>query len=75
MGNILKKILHKDIKYVIFNNDDECPICINNMDEINTVILECGHKFHASCMFTSIKTNFHKCPLCRKKIRFHKIKK
>ena len=44
--------------------DEECSICLNTFDnEIS--ILDCGHKFHTSCIerWSQIKPT---CPLCRK---------
>ena len=36
--------------------------------EKNFIVTDCGHHFHASCLFKSLEKN-NKCPLCRKKIK------
>jgi hypothetical protein len=33
--------------------------------EINVTTLECGHKFHLTCLLNCIATNTKTCPLCR----------
>jgi len=43
----------------------ECPICMDCIGEKNCVTTECGHKFHANCMFKNIDKNGFKCPCCR----------
>jgi len=44
----------------------ECPICYDVITEnTNTVITECGHKFHTNCLMTNIAHNGFGCPCCR----------
>ena len=48
----------------------ECVICF---DEItcgasNTVVTECGHKFHTNCLMKSVAFNGYGCPYCRTKM-------
>ena len=44
----------------------ECPICLDNINtEKNCVTTECGHKFHASCLLSSVAHSNFACPCCR----------
>lgn len=43
----------------------ECSICFDEIGAINTLVTECGHKFHASCVFKSFVNGTFGCPLCR----------
>ena len=44
----------------------ECPICMDCLDyESNCIVTECGHKFHANCLMTSVAHNGFGCPCCR----------
>ena len=48
---------------------DECPICMDAIDpDRNCVTTECGHKFHAKCLFENISRNGFDCPCCRGKM-------
>jgi hypothetical protein len=48
---------------------DECPICMDAIDSArNCVTTECGHKFHAKCLFENISRNGFDCPCCRGKM-------
>lgn len=57
--------LMKQLKSV--NNEDleseECSICLETL-ETNTIITNCEHKFHATCIKQVIVTT-NICPLCR----------
>jgi len=47
-----------------------CPICIDEINENenkNISVTECGHTFHTSCLLNSIKRN-NTCPMCRNKL-------
>jgi len=44
---------------------DECPICMDVIGDKNCITTECGHKFHATCMFKNVGHNGFKCPCCR----------
>lgn len=51
--NILKKM-------------EDCPICLNVLDETNSIITSCIHAFCKNCIFSYITTEKEVCPLCRK---------
>jgi hypothetical protein len=48
----------------------DCPICLEKIQENkDNCCLECGHKFHLSCIFELYNQNQefnNKCPMCRK---------
>ena len=48
-------------------SQENCPICLDEIKEKNFSVTGCGHKFHTTCLITSIKTN-NNCPLCRTQI-------
>ena len=68
-----KIILHCNWKWDIFNND--CAICRNSIcesinsnsksDEDGSVVGECGHAFHYTCILSWLN-NKNICPLCTK---------
>ena len=72
MGSIITKIINinKKQQYVEFNNDNICPICLEDMDIHNIIVLDCYHKFHANCIFNSMANNNSTCPMCREKIKY-----
>jgi len=44
----------------------DCPICMEPIDgKKNSVVTECGHKFHCSCLMKNSCHNGFDCPLCR----------
>ncbi len=46
--------------FVVNNPEIKCSICLSRTKDFKT--LECGHRFHFSCL---VKTTSGKCPLCR----------
>lgn len=44
--------------------DSTCCICLNEL-ESDTHTLDCGHKFHTSCVITWFRSNNDTCPMCR----------
>jgi hypothetical protein len=50
---------------------ENCCICFDELSETNKVTLECGHRFHFSCILRTDRTENRKCPLCR--TRYAKI--
>ena len=44
----------------------ECPICMDEIDITkNSVITDCGHMFHCSCLMQNAVYNGFVCPYCR----------
>ena len=57
---------------------NDCPICLEKMEENNVFVTNCNHKFHISCIYPWIlyscddyRTKWT-CPLCRKVLPFYK---
>ena len=51
------------------SEQEECPICMSCMDLTkNCVTTDCGHRFHASCLMTSVAHTGFGCPYCRAKM-------
>ena len=46
---------------------NECPICYEEMDESNSIITNCNHKYHKDCLNVWAKKH-NSCPICRKKL-------
>ena len=71
-------------KYNIFtqleekiNDDDTCPICLEELKDLTTSITPCGHIFCSGCLIKSNNTNHmskNKCPMCRFNYRVEEIK-
>jgi hypothetical protein len=50
------------------HQEEECPICLDDVKCIKIVKLNCSHKFCVSCVIKSIKSNRkhnYECALCR----------
>ena len=43
----------------------ECPICYEIIENTNSVVTECGHKFHTKCLMANVAHNGFSCPCCR----------
>ena len=43
----------------------ECPICFDQITNVNCVTTECGHHFHTSCLMKNTAMNGYGCPYCR----------
>lgn len=43
----------------------ECPICFDQITNVNCVTTECGHHFHTSCLMKNTAINGYGCPYCR----------
>lgn len=51
-----------------WEQEEECPICLDNVKSTKFVKLNCNHRFCIKCVIKSIKTNkkkIHSCALCR----------
>ena len=48
----------------------ECVICYDTIQEgkCNSVVTECGHKFHTNCLMKNVAFNGFGCPYCRTKM-------
>jgi hypothetical protein len=76
-----------NLNFKIYNdNDNECCICLTNINNneynddndelhvinnINLLLLECGHYFHLYCIYNPVNNNLNiqNCPLCRENIK------
>ena len=52
----------KHSKKYIFDKEEECPICFEQMDDVEYPLLDCGHWIHIECVLNS---NQLQCPVCR----------
>ena len=43
---------------------DECPICMEGLNLVDTFTTRCGHMFHGTCMLIHTQTK-KICPMCR----------
>jgi hypothetical protein len=53
------------------NNENECPICMDNMGDNNYIVPYCKHKVCIPCFIRTVKQNnkmCNNCCLCREKI-------
>jgi|AntAceMinimDraft_18_1070375.scaffolds.fasta_scaffold09848_3 hypothetical protein len=53
--------------------NDNCPVCVEHINERNYVVPNCGHKICINCFVTNFTLNHDKpcgknCSLCREKI-------
>ena len=53
------------------NQDNECPICLNIIEENDLCITNCDHFFCLECLNQWIKIN-NNCPTCREEIISYK---
>ena len=52
----------------IYNKDEDCPICFENMCNTLVSSTSCNHHFHKSCLeqqFSSTHLNRFSCSICR----------
>lgn len=62
----------KTISMENIKNDEECPICMNEIDYLNTIKTECEHTFCSDCLINYMNTNTRSivsCPMCRHNIK------
>lgn len=66
--NHIRNMSNEDLFFVDKEPMTECTICMEMINDTDKTVLKCGHKFHASCMFSSVIANNNNCPLCRTNI-------
>jgi hypothetical protein len=64
---ILQKNIHKKLEH--------CPICLDTLECINTIITKCGHAFCKKCIFSYITLEKEMCPFCRETYTYEHIVK
>ena len=65
MGSPLQIDLSKVIKSPVINiKNQDCPICMQKIEETNSAVTSCGHCFCLSCIIKAGRRN-NDCPLCR----------
>ena len=47
------------------NSKNECCICMENINDTNYTLTQCGHIFHSSCIIKNVFNNGYSCPMCR----------
>jgi hypothetical protein len=47
------------------SEEDNCPICLDKMNNNNHIVTSCGHHFHASCLIKHTLLCHNSCPCCR----------
>jgi hypothetical protein len=76
LGSITKQDVSlediQNVDIVIDDSDDEnaCVICLEDLDDIQSIHFHCGHIFHIHCILEWIYSLFQKnadisCPICR----------
>ena len=50
----------------------DCKICLEEINESNIGLTECGHFFCFSCIYKNLKYS-NKCPTCRSSISYEKV--
>jgi len=48
-------------------NDGQCPVCLEDSNEPDTMLLPCAHAFHGDCILPWVENSFS-CPMCRTEI-------
>ena len=49
-------------------DSDCCIICLVELEDTDTLVLKCRHKYHESCLFEWLRQN-PLCPMCRRNFR------
>ena len=60
------------------NYSEQCNVCLDSIDESNTVTLKCGHKYHYDCILNTYKmfsSKKRECPYCRNSSGLLELKK
>ena len=48
---------------------DECPICLEELKTKKSIKTSCDHTYHEECMNVSLESSL-KCPMCRKEFQY-----
>lgn len=59
--------LRNELKKVVIKSDGQCPICMEEILDVDKVVTKCGHVFCASCLFQNIASSTN-CPMCRESL-------
>ena len=66
-------------KFILQKNIDkrleDCPICIDSLENTNVIITNCGHAFCKKCIFSYIVLEKELCPICRETYTYEHIVK
>ena len=48
-------------------SESTCAICLEEMSDVNNIVVNCGHRFHADCFLNYSRTQNSSvvCPICR----------
>lgn len=59
--------LRNQLRQVEIKTDGQCPICMEEILNVDKVITKCGHVFCGSCLFQNLGTSTV-CPMCRENL-------
>ena len=63
-----KKIENQSLKRISSDKEILCPICLEEFNSENQIILSCSHVFHSKCLKSFEQhTKIKMCPICRRK--------
>jgi hypothetical protein len=66
---LINNLLPIQRKIIIYNKiikeEEQCPICLNDLNCSNYIITNCGHAFCRECIFKYITLESETCPICR----------
>ena len=63
--------LRNQLKQVDIKSDGQCPICMEEILDVDKVVTKCGHVFCASCLFQNLPSSTA-CPMCRETLADYK---
>jgi len=67
LNNIILSIERKEREEINETKETECPLCMDTMSVDKATKLNCGHKFHTTCLINNlIIGNHYTCPMCRR---------